>query len=366
MSQLRIRRYRPGDEVQIRDLLTRIRGGEAAACHKSLELMRWQWLHAPGGPMDSWVIENEETDGSWKIVGHHGLCPVRFTFADEDLLCAKTTNTMLAPEFRSRFLYLRFEQECLKQTDERFDATYSCAPGTARLRSQLGYVNGCHWVHLARGLQSPEMISRTLGLAASRYPCFSWREIKRATLWLSSPVAFKSRLPLQEHGSIEASESRFFTDFWSSARRSAGMAPRRDVADLAWRFWQRPDSKYSTLTCSWEGGARGYCVINIADLLVFRLEDIFIVPSRVDLLEAFIGAVFEWCASQGALLLRFSTTTDGQPEELLNVFARHMHLPLFRHFRPPTEFPRRFSPRGKSKIGNTSLSWNATLVLRPA
>jgi len=366
MSQLRTRRFQAGDEVQIRDLLVKLRPGDSTLRHNSLELMRWKWHHAPGGPMDSWVIEDEQRDGPWKIVGHHGLCPTRFTFGDQDLLCAKTSNTMLLPEYRSNFLYLRFEQECLREADKRFDATYSCAAGTARLRKPLGYVGNSVWIHMVRGLQTPEMISRLLGLAADRHPRSVWEKIKCGIAAISSSINYKSPLQLTEYCSNEAPQAAFFVDFWNSARAVAGISPRRDIADLIWRFWQRPDFKYSTLTYVWEGGAHAYCVINITDTLVFYLEDIFISPPRADLLETFITALFAWSAMNGALLLRFSTTTDGQPAEFLEVFARHMQLPPFRHFRAQVEFPRRFSAQGKSKVGSSGLPWNATLLLRPA
>src|SRR6185369_8140138 len=366
MSPLRTRRFHPGDEVQIRELLIKVKRGDSTIRQKSLELMRWKWFHAPGGPMDSWLIENEEPDGSWKIVGHHGLCPTRFTFGDQDLLCAKTTNTMLLPEYRSKFLYLRFERECLQEADKRFDATYSCAAGTTRLRKALGYTGDSVWIHMVRGLQTPEMISRLLGLAVSRYPSASWDKIKRGVAAISSSANQKPSLSLAEYSSSEAPKSAFFMDFWNSARSSAGISPRRDVADLSWRFWQRPDFQYSTLTYTWADGARAYCVINITNPLVFYLEDIFVVPRRADLLEEFITAVFAWSAQRGSLLLRFSTTTDGQPVEFLDVFTQHMYLPPLRRVRPKMEFPRRISPRGRLKICNGGLPWNTTLLLRPA
>jgi len=366
MSPLRTRRFQPGDEVQIRDLLIKVKRGHPTVCNKSLEFMRWQWLHAPGGPMDSWIIEAEEPDGSTKIVGHHGLCPTRFTFGDVDLLFAKTSNTMLLPEYRSKFLYLRFEQECLREADRRFDATYCCAPGTARLRSQLGYVSCSHWIHMVRGLQTPEMISRILGFVANRYSSFSWNKIKRSIAAVSSSLNSRLLLSLMEYSPIQAAQSDFFADFWSSARLVAGMSARRDVQDLTWRFWQRPGFRYSTLINTWEGGARAYCVVNITDPLIFHLEDIFVSPPRADLLQMFILAVFAWCARKGALLLRFSTTTDGQPKEFLDVFSRYMHLSPLRPFRPEVDFPRRFSSQGKSKLGRANVPSNATLLLLPA
>jgi hypothetical protein len=185
-------------------------------------------------------------------------------------------------------------------------------------------------------------------------------------LKVASLAGNKSPLSLTEHSSMEAPKAPFFADFWANARILAGMSPRRDIAYLAWRFWQRPDFKYLTLTHTWEGGARAYCVVNVTDPLIFYLEDIFIVPLRADLLKAFLNALFAWCKQQGALLLRFSTTTNGQPQEFLEIFARYMYLPPLRHFRPQMEFPRRLSAQGKAKVGNAALPSNITRLLRPA
>jgi len=363
MSQLRTRRFQTGDEFEIWEILKKMKGANRFAKVGSLDLMRWRWHQAPGGPMDSWVIESEQPDGAWKIVGHHGLCPTRFTLGDQNLLCAKTTNSMLLPQFRSKFLYLRFEQQCLREADKRFDATYSCAPGTARLRKPLGYVGDSIWIHMTRGLQTPETVSRLLGFLAGQFPDREWDRTRRAIATVSSVVGNESPLSLLEYSSAEAPKALFFADFWESARPLAGMSPRRDVADLVWRFWQRPDFEYLTLTYTWEGGARAYCVVNVTNPLIFYLEDIFIVPPRANLFEVFLTALFAWCAQKGALLLRFSTTSDGQPEEFLDVFARHMYLSPLRHFRREMEFPRRFSAQGKIRTGGKVLRWNTTRFL---
>jgi hypothetical protein len=362
MSPMRTRRFQPGDEPRVRDLLTQIKRAYRAFKPKSLELMHWKWHLAPGGPMDSWVIESQQADRDWKIVGHHSLCPIRFTDGDQDLLCAKTVNSMLLPEFRSKFLYLRFEQECLREAENRFDATYSCAARVARLRKPLGYVAKTNWIQMVRGLQSPEKVSRLLGHLACRYPHYPWGRIKRSILAVSSVAKKKVPIQLTEYSSIEAPCSRFFADFWDSARTHAGISPRRDIADLSWVLWQRPHCQYSTLTYTWEGGARAYCAINVTDSHNFSLDDIFVAPARVDLLEEFLTSVFAWCAKQGALLLRFSTTRDGQPEGFLDVFARRMYLPPLRRYRPEIEFPRRLSREGRIKIDS---GWNVTNIVRP-
>ncbi|HSS96678.1 MAG TPA: hypothetical protein VLK33_06605 [Terriglobales bacterium] len=365
MSPLRTRRFQQGDELRIWEILKQMKQAHPFAKVGSLELMRWKWHNAPGGPMDSWVIENQQPDSAWKIVGHHGLCPTRFTLGEQDLLCGKTTNTMLLPEFRSRFLYLRFEQECLRESGKRFDATYSCAPGTARLRKPLGYVGDGAWIHMARGVQTPEAVSRILGFLSGRYPHCTWGKIKDAIVAISESIGRKSSLSLTEYSSMEAARAVFFKDFWNQARQYAGMSPRRDIADLDWRFWQRPDFNFSTLTHTWDGGARAYCAVNITDPLIFYLEDIFVVPPRTDLLEAFLSAIFTWCAQKGCILLRFSTTNDGQAEESLDVFTRHMYMSPLRHFRRTMDFPRRIAKDGR--LGSSgNLNWNATRLLIPA
>jgi len=87
------------------------------------------------------------------------------------------------------------------------------------------------------------------------------------------------------------------------------------------------------------------------------------VPPRANLFEVFVTALFAWCAQKGALLLRFSTTSDGQPEEFLDVFARRMYLSPLRGFRREMEFPRRFSAQGKIRTGGKVLRWNTTRFL---
>jgi hypothetical protein len=362
MTQFRTRRFQVDDEVELNRLYNTVTGSK---CPRSLDRMRWMWYQAPGGPLESWVIEAKQEEGRWQMVGHHGLCPMRFTFGDQDLLCAKTTNTMLLPEFRSRFLYLRFEQECLREADVRFDATYSYAPGTSRLRKPLGYEGNSTWIQLMRGVQAPEPLSRLLGHFANRYPQLAGRSVDDALAAVSAPAGRKSSLELTEYSSAEAIQAPFFEDFWDEARGNAGMSPRRDAADLAWRFWKQPGFTHTTLVHTSEAGGRAYCIVNTSNPWALRLEDIFLIPRRPDLLDALLSALFQWSARRGALLISFSTTTDGQPAEFLDVFARRMYLPPLGRFRRPGELPRRLSGRGRAKVGVTLPRWNTTSLLLP-
>lgn len=364
MSALRSRHFQPGDETELNALYNRMVGTRGLAPARSLQLFRWLWYHAPGGPIASWVVESEQSDGSWKIVGHHALFPVRFTLGEEDLLCAKTANSFLLPEFRSKFLYLRFEKDCLAEADSRFDATYSCARGVTRIRKPLGYAGDARWIRMVRGLQSPSALSRLAGVLANRYPGPAWGHMAHMLAAVSERDDRSLPLKLLELSSGEAMRSAFFSQFWREARMCAGMSPRRDPADLTWRFWQRPGTTYATLiheSC----GSCGYCIVNTSNPCSFFLEDIFVLPLRAGLLEALLAALFQWCARRGALLLTFCTASDGQPPEFMETFARYMRPHPLQRFRPPKEMPRRVSPHVKAKLGIAVPCWNATSLLAP-
>jgi len=365
MTRLRSRRFEASDAARLNDLYNcMVPGRWSLKRRRSLTLMRSLWYQAPGGPIDSWIVEAEQHDGSWQIVGHHALCPVRFTCGSHDLLCAKTANSILLPEYRSRFLYLRFEKECLLETGDRFDATYSLAPGTTRLRRALGYEGGGTGVRLVRGLHSPDALSRLFGHLANRYPLAAWGGVARALADVSASEGSGAHLKLCEYTNAEAMQSTFFSQFWGEARRSAGMSPRRDVADLAWRFWNRPDSTYATLVYESEGGY-AYGIVNTTNPCAFHLEDIYVSPAVAGLLDPFLTSVFYWCAGRGALLLLFSTTTDGQPAGLLDVFTRRMRPHPLARIRPANDFPRRFSTAARAKLEAEASPWNATMLLAP-
>ncbi len=108
-EKYRYRQYRDGDAAEINRLYADITGTT-----RSLREFEWQWLQAPGGKGDIWLIEATDNDGTTNLVGHHGIMPIRFSRGQENLLFGKTENTMVRPEFRSRILYPRFERRFAK------------------------------------------------------------------------------------------------------------------------------------------------------------------------------------------------------------------------------------------------------------
>jgi hypothetical protein len=363
MTAFRTRRLEVGDEPELNTAFNRFVSDKDWLQQRSLDRMRWVWHQAPGGPADSWIIEAQNSTG-WKIIGHHALCPVRFTLGDEDWLCAKAMNSFLLPEFRDKFLYLRFEQQCLSEADARFDATYSVATGSARLRKAFGYENYATWIDLERGFQPLHLIYRTIAHVRGRHSYHVRGGLLHRLASISSVPVRKSPLELKEYAPAEAASSSFFADFWDEARLGAGMSPRRDAADLEWRFWKRPAPAVSTLTYSWPEGGRAYFIVDTAtNPAIYALVDFFITPANSQRLECVLDALFAWCARQGALALGFSTTTKGLPPPLLEVFLSKMKPFALRRYGPPLELPRRLAPLGQARNNSVLPDWNTTPFL---
>jgi hypothetical protein len=207
------------------------------------------------------------------------------------------------------------------------------------------------------------MIYRTIACFAGRYSHPVRDRLMQMFVSISGAPTTKLALELTEHTSEAAASSSFFADFWSEARTTAGMAPRRDAADLAWRFWKRPGFMGTTLTYEWPEGGRAYLIVDTSYSLHFSLEDFFITPVNPERFECLLDALFVWCAQHGTLAIRCMTMTQGLPPQLLEVLLRKMKPFLLQRFRPSLELPRRISPLGRAKSKSELSDWNTTKIL---
>jgi hypothetical protein len=159
---------------------------------------------------------------------------------------------------------------------------------------------------------------------------------------------------------VAARHSRFFADFWDEGRLCAGLAPRRDAADLAWRFWDAPGRR-TTLIAAWPCGTRGYAIVSSSDGLHFTLDDIFLSAPRPDLLQTLLDAVLAWCADQGGWMMSFMTTADSQPPQMLAVYRRLLGVSFGTRHRGQ-HVSRRLTALGLERIGPHWPPLNITAV----
>jgi hypothetical protein len=306
-------------------------------------------------------------------VGHHGLVPIRCRWNGEEVVVGKTSKTYVLPEFRPHLLYLRFERECLREAEPRYDATYSFGPGAARFRRPLGYSESDRMIVFERGLLPPGLAWRAVARAPAALQHGAGRLTRPGLRAVAGLAHRRAPLALEEIPAAAAPASAFFEDIGHRAAHHGTLSPSRAPADLAWRFWQNPLQPFVALAYTWPGGAKGCCIVNMTLPWRPAIDDLILTDPRPDLLTPLLESVFAWAARRGALMVSFMTSAAGQPPELLECLARMMRPALREQLdgyglravaEPPIDIPRRVTPRGASS-GLAGHPWRVTGLLRP-
>ena len=310
------RRYEAGDDARINDLYHAVTGRVRSAREYA-----WQWLDAPGGQGEIWLIEAETGDGEKRLVGHHGIMPLFFSLQAQDCLVGKTENTMVLPDYRRKILYPRYERAFFQEYGARFDALFSTTGPAAALRQRkaLGYSDDQSWVSYS-WIVGPGALGDFVEAAIGRSgrPGY-WKGVQWAMKASANASRFAGRwqrgmkaLPISALGAQQAMEHAFFEGFWEHARHGYSFTPRRNREDLAWRFWNNPYNS-ERITLVHQGGREGsaaYAIVRKVSRRIFLLEDIVCSPNNEELFSAFLYSVIEWSGEQGASILNFMTTSD--------------------------------------------------------
>ena len=353
--EYRYRQYQDGDAEAINHLYAAITGRS-----RSIRQFEWQWLEAPGGKGDIWLIEAISDDGETKLIGHHGIMPIRFSLGNEDLLFGKTENTMVLPEYRSKILYPRYERRFAQVYEDRFDALFSTfGHATAiRQRRAMGYAFSSKWVQLRIPTSGTGNILFVYRALRSR---LGLKESDGSELVRRSPgdIAITSGTSPFELRALDDAQTRnepFFDSFWPDCRSEYGLTPRRDRKDLDWRFWSNPNTSYITLISDRASAEPGYVVVRTSESSpdTASIEDI--VPSEPNAKKfgRLLDSALAWMKVNGYRWVDLSLTSDACADGRIAAGIENRNLLLLRarsRFRPdPGKFmPRKITASGESK-----------------
>lgn len=302
--------YQSGDEVAINTLYESVTGRA-----RSKSQHDWQWLSAPAGQGDMALIFANDGDQE-TLIGHHGVMPIRFTNGDQDLLFGKIENTMVLPAYRDKILYPRFERRFKSAYESKYHALFATmGPETAiRVRYATGYTFPVKWQqHLA-------------AVSIGGQIKYVWYELQtRAGIRISS--AEKVSSSLKSAGFLDdtlVSQTKFFDDFWNEARHFHGIAPRRDKADLQWRFWNNPYKKHFTLIIDKGEGFSGYAIISIDSKRPYQafLEDYAVSQPTENNYRKLFNNLFAELSKSGIISISMLTTDDPCIEPIRAYFYR--------------------------------------------
>lgn len=318
--------YRPGDEELINQLYRSVTGRS-----RTLKQYTWQWLSAPAGIGDIALIHGQDDLGKTKLIGHHGVMPLRFTNRDNDLLFGKVENTMVLSSYRDKILYPRFEKRFKQVYENRYHGLFATmGPESAiRVRHATGYKFPVNWVNFKLAtsplaqIQYPWKIflnqlgngKNTNGLMNDRFS----KEVIEKRMRMSNFLS-----------SVEAEKTSFFDRFWDQARLNHGIAPRRDKADLSWRFWRNPYKEHYTFVVDDSHQKCGYAIVSINPEMSFQafLEDYAVInPSQANYDELFKSLIVA-LDKAGVTCLNVLSTTDEVLDGTNAVFKKYQFILL--------------------------------------
>lgn len=303
MSIYSYRSYHSGDEKAINALYASITGRKRTA-----DQYFWQWLKCPGGKGEIWLIESEKK----KLIGHHGVMPIRFSMGEKCFLFGKTENTFVDPEYRRKILYPRFEGRFRSVYENRFDALFSTMGPVAAIRQRKaqGYHFPAVWKKFIYGTNSLSDLFY-LSLLCSK---------KITPLLHKMFFSNVQNLPAKEikYGDIvvrhlnrnDANESYFFDAFWKSIRKAYTLTPSREKKDLKWRFWDNPYIQYHTLILDSCTHGSGYVILHSYQPGFMIIDDFITDHPKSKSFKVLFKAVLYWALRSGAHIVQFTTADD--------------------------------------------------------
>lgn len=262
MAKLESRKYQAGDEYGIVKLYNKITG----RC-RTAEQHRWEWLDTPQGIGSIWVITESE---SGKIVGHHGLTPIKADYFGQNLLLGKTENTILHQKYLGTGIYFIHEKKFLQEAMKRFDLLYTTfAHGTpGKIRRKLGYkavgkyltyIKATRNMYLKKTMDS--LIQRKIANSALNIFCkyishiFSYPLMIFFSKWgkIDKSITFEV---VEDIDTIDSE----IDQFCDRNKGKFGITINRTSKYLKWRIFKNPNVKYKFLLARKFGKLVGYVI----------------------------------------------------------------------------------------------------------
>jgi hypothetical protein len=367
-TEYRYRRFRDGDVASINRLYEQITGRR-----RTVSQFEWQWQQAPGGAAEIWLIEALGAAGRPKLIGHHGIMPIRFTNGNDNLLIGKTENTMVLPEYRSRILYPRFEKRFAAEYENRFDALFSTTgpPEAIRQRRALGYEFSATWLTVQMPTSWGGAVRLLYDLVRRRVTGLRNAESERVELLNDQLGSAQTGSPmaLRALDDEEARRDPFFQSFWDRWRSGYGVTPRREREDLDWRFWSNPYSRYVTLVSDSDSDGQGYVIIRRSKSIpnAVSIEDLVTSNPGLVNFSHLLDSALSWMRGNGIAWADFSMTRDsGKASGLIETIEDRdiKNNSLLSRFRKQSVavMPRKLTANGDA-AGLTTRDWYVTPIL---
>ena len=266
MPEIESRSFTGKDKEELNDLYNLVAGRS-----RTVRQFEWEWLNTPEGWGSMWLLEDMDRS---KIIGHHGLIPVRFSYYGRDILAGKTENTVMHPDYRGKGIYYPFEVKFHEEAKERFQLLFTTAgvleQGSIRLK--LGYANVGGYVNYVRVVKSVYLHKWLAGIVRSK----GYNRFVVTLIAIASRVSGVFAMPffLKRSYIDKAVKLERITDigtvsdeldrFWDRNRDKFGITADRNSRYLKWRIFENPNLEYDFYIARRQGDVVGYAILKLS------------------------------------------------------------------------------------------------------
>ena len=262
MTPMTSRKFTEKDKSELNDSYNRFTGRS-----RTIEQFEWEWLDTPEGWGSMWLLEDSDTG---KIVGHHGLIPIKFSYFGSPILMGKTENTHLHPPYAGKGVYYPFEVKFIEEAKDRFGLLYttqgSGAPGRVRLK--LGYATVgryAHYIKVTKKSYLDKQLANTIRKRIrNRFIAALLIGISKAGSVFLMPFfsregSMDRTVKLERVTNIETVAEEL-DKFWEWNKGKFGITADRNSRYLKWRIFDNPNLTYEFFLARRQSDVVGYVI----------------------------------------------------------------------------------------------------------
>ena len=262
MPNIISRKFAEKDKEELNELYNLVAGRS-----RTVEKFEWEWLATPEGWGSMWLLE--DTDES-KIIGHHGLIPIKFSYFGSPILTGKTENTVMHPRYRGKGIYFPFEVKFCEEAKERFQLLYTtwAVAEHGNIRLKLGYATVGRYVRYIKATKRSYLdkyLANTIRkVIRNRFIAALLIAISKAGSVFLMP--FFSRegsvdraVKLERVTNIETVVEEL-DKFWERNKGEFGITADRNSRYLKWRIFDNPNLTYEFFLARRQSDVVGYVI----------------------------------------------------------------------------------------------------------
>jgi GNAT superfamily N-acetyltransferase len=295
-----IRKYKEGDETGILELMNLGRKDK-----RTNEHWLWEYKNNPFGHF-IWVAEH-----NGQIVGHMALIPTNMKIGDKNIPSSQAVDLIVHPKYRRQGMFLAIGKTSTEEAGrEGVDITYGFPNEPARSgHLKYGWFDVCKMFLLIRICNMQNMVSFFEKYKIVKFlnrQKMSRNAVKLVLQIISAVSSFLPRIfnriekdpNLAKDIEIHAITSfdNNIDSFWERVSKDYNIIVVRDKKYLNWRYFKKPDAKYTVLLAEENEKILGYIVlgsVNENNLSLGYIVDILTSPDNERVIQVLISRAIE-------------------------------------------------------------------------